>query len=578
MKELVDYWELNIKKLAHFVGALNKIIEVDKDILSIDVDFEEIIKKVLDGLKEITGSFFCQFWIPRGNVLHLFKSTQKCDEEFEIEIKGSFVELAIEKKSRIYIPDIGENSLKEYMWFEKMSCEIAMKSRLFIPIFTPTSDKVFLGVLISESPELNGYNEDVQLIAERFAIQVGVAIHNMHFREGLKLAIEIAKAIRVDDKNPKNAIREILSKIARYFGQSVNVQFLSVEKNKTRLVVECSTAQETESSMVLIDSSFCGMVYRTKKTIRSNNVVRDYKDQFKDTIGGSGIKEPTKSELAAPIKNNGEILGILNIESPFYDAFTEFDEYFISIIAAQSEIWVGYGEDWDAKIAKEGLESARQAIKHLKHIIGNSTVSMSSDMAKLQKNINKDAEKYLLNINNQFKVLNERIDDFDKRYTADYSKMETVCVNDVAKEMVLEVITRSDIDVSFDDLDEELTSIRIYTHFKEIFWNLLSNSQKAIKEGSDGKIDIGTKLHIGKYTNEVEGFTIWVRDNGIGIPIDIREKVYDISYSTKSGGFGLYFVKNYVDRCGGEIKISDGIDGGTEFKIFFPLNKDYVNI
>jgi PAS domain S-box-containing protein len=72
-------------------------------------------------------------------------------------------------------------------------------------------------------------------------------------------------------------------------------------------------------------------------------------------------------------------------------------------------------------------------------------------------------------------------------------------------------------------------------------------------------------------------FTLAVRDQGLGVPVDLREQIFAPFFSTKSGGrtsgmgLGLALVRRSVDALGGRIEISDLPEGGTEFRIDIPL-------
>ncbi|MDH5603674.1 MAG: HAMP domain-containing histidine kinase, partial [Cyclobacteriaceae bacterium] len=72
-----------------------------------------------------------------------------------------------------------------------------------------------------------------------------------------------------------------------------------------------------------------------------------------------------------------------------------------------------------------------------------------------------------------------------------------------------------------------------------------------------------------------KGINVKIIDNGIGIPKDSFEKIFNLferaSDRTGTGGIGLYLVKQALDRIGGTIgvKSSPG-ERFTEFEVFFP--------
>lgn len=61
----------------------------------------------------------------------------------------------------------------------------------------------------------------------------------------------------------------------------------------------------------------------------------------------------------------------------------------------------------------------------------------------------------------------------------------------------------------------------------------------------------------------------YIEDDGPGIPIDDRDRVFEVGYSTAEGGtgFGLNIVERIVESHDWDIDITTGPDGGTRFEI-----------
>jgi PAS domain S-box-containing protein len=105
----------------------------------------------------------------------------------------------------------------------------------------------------------------------------------------------------------------------------------------------------------------------------------------------------------------------------------------------------------------------------------------------------------------------------------------------------------------------------------QIFGNLLNNSCKYTRPG--GKIDV---------TVERQGTdaVVKVRDNGIGIPADKIDSIFDMfnqvdqSFADAQGGLGigLALVKQLVEMHGGSVHASSGGTGrGSEFVVRLPI-------
>jgi signal transduction histidine kinase len=70
---------------------------------------------------------------------------------------------------------------------------------------------------------------------------------------------------------------------------------------------------------------------------------------------------------------------------------------------------------------------------------------------------------------------------------------------------------------------------------------------------------------------------IIVRDNGVGMPQNIVEKVFNPFFTTKSNGtgLGLSIVYQIIKEHGGQIEVDSPEEGGTSFRILLPALEKY---
>jgi signal transduction histidine kinase len=100
--------------------------------------------------------------------------------------------------------------------------------------------------------------------------------------------------------------------------------------------------------------------------------------------------------------------------------------------------------------------------------------------------------------------------------------------------------------------------------------NLVKNALDALA-GRGGLIVISARPWKKRYLR------IIVADNGPGIPVDVRERIFDPGVSTKSTGWGvgLSLTKRIVeDIHGGRIIVRPRKRGGTEFEILLPVTEE----
>jgi signal transduction histidine kinase len=108
--------------------------------------------------------------------------------------------------------------------------------------------------------------------------------------------------------------------------------------------------------------------------------------------------------------------------------------------------------------------------------------------------------------------------------------------------------------------------------FDDIARNLINNSLKALVRTNEKKIKC-----IGYSENNK--FIIIFSDNGYGIESKVKNKIFEIFYTTTAEfggqGMGLYMVKTHMDAIHGNIELIDSeFETGTTFKLTFPYKKD----
>ena len=98
-----------------------------------------------------------------------------------------------------------------------------------------------------------------------------------------------------------------------------------------------------------------------------------------------------------------------------------------------------------------------------------------------------------------------------------------------------------------------------------IMTNLIKNAIQACENIKSPSINVSIK----KMSKTV---SIMVKDNGTGIPLNIRKNIFEPNFTTKSGGMGLGLgmVKNLVSSYEGKIDFESKVNKGTTFKITFP--------
>jgi signal transduction histidine kinase len=105
-------------------------------------------------------------------------------------------------------------------------------------------------------------------------------------------------------------------------------------------------------------------------------------------------------------------------------------------------------------------------------------------------------------------------------------------------------------------------------YLKRIFSNLILNATQAMPNG--GKLTI--RADVDKETNDV---LVTIKDTGVGIPEDVKPKLFTpmITTKPKGQGFGLAVVKRMTEGLGGMVTFESHEGKGTTFIVRLPLRQ-----
>lgn len=158
-------------------------------------------------------------------------------------------------------------------------------------------------------------------------------------------------------------------------------------------------------------------------------------------------------------------------------------------------------------------------------------------------------------------------------FEPEFELVEITQLLDESKELMvpsaLEKGLRMDTDFSSANLLVQTDKSRL----QHVLINLLTN---AIKFTEKGKIVIGYKA---VYFQRKLGIEIFVRDTGIGMSEDFKQKIFqefahEDDYSEKNPthtGLGMVIVKRIIEKLGGEISFESTKGKGSEFFVRLPL-------
>lgn len=204
-------------------------------------------------------------------------------------------------------------------------------------------------------------------------------------------------------------------------------------------------------------------------------------------------------------------------------------------------------------------------------------------------------EIYLMKNKVEDRELKELLDNFDENIDRISKIIESLLFLNRRENAISRKFDIKDLveEIVFDleDLAEEknvnliskMRSREIYTSdilLERVLYNLGKNAIAYNKDGGLVAFD---------FAENEENYFIYVRDTGLGIDEEEKEKVFDLFYrvdesrNKKTGGYGigLNLVKNIVEKLGGQVLIRDNLNENNEirgsvFEVRLPKSKEEI--
>lgn len=382
-----------------------------------------------------------------------------------------------------------------------------------------------------------------------------------------KLAKNIVKPLNQInlDEPTKNDIYEELSPFLRRIEKQraeIKKQITQIRQKNDEFLQVIACMQE---GLVLLD--------KEKKVLTMNAAAKQYFEVGEEAIG----------KVFLDIDRNLELYEIMEtaVEKGKAKYITEKSgrtyQFNISKIESQAE-FIGLAivmfDMSERSLAEKSRREFSANVSHelktpLQSIMGSAELLESGlvkkeDEAEFIRKIRKESERLLTLIQDIIKL--SQLDEgsgFEK---------EAIRVSDLIYEVVSLLENQAkqeEVRFILEEVDEKAEVLGMRQMLMDMIYNLCENAVKYNKNGGEVRISL---------VQEVGEVRIFVRDTGIGIPLEHRERVFerfycvDKSRTKKSGGtgLGLAIVKHAVAYMGGKVELMSEVNEGTEVRLFLP--------
>ena len=266
----------------------------------------------------------------------------------------------------------------------------------------------------------------------------------------------------------------------------------------------------------------------------------------------------------------------------------------IKVPLPDGQILLNYVDITDSVLVERSLREKNEALEEADHVksefLANisyelrsplTSISGFAEMLKLNYlgELNNQQRDYISNIEQASKHLSSLIDDIldiasieagymqlDVKPIDIYPLLQSMqeLVRQRAEQNNIQLLLQCEPSIGQLAADEE--------RVRQVMYNLLVNAIKYTDTGSS--ITLGARAA----DNDRDEVVLWVQDEGIGIPEDEQDAVFNKFFRSTAAkkrqssgtGLGLSMVKSFVELHGGHVELRSQVGDGTLIECYFP--------
>ena len=227
-----------------------------------------------------------------------------------------------------------------------------------------------------------------------------------------------------------------------------------------------------------------------------------------------------------------------------------------------------------AALAKSEREGAwREMARQVAHEIKNPLTPMKLSLQYLQKaidnnagNINELSKSVATTLVEQIDHLSQIAGQFSQFANIGNPRSEIFDLNESLKMIVQLHSLEEHVTLDWRPIKETILINADKTLINRLFTNLIQNAMQAVPDGKNAHIHINELM-------QDEAIIVTIKDNGSGIPENMRSNIFTPNFTTKTSGtgLGLAMCKGIVEQSKGEIWFETKEGDGTIFYVKLPM-------
>jgi signal transduction histidine kinase len=454
------------------------------------------------------------------------------------------------------------------------------QSLVAVPILL---EETVLGVLCVVHRERARFQQTHVEIAEAIAAQIAIALEHAELFDQASLFQRVDGLIFSQEETEdvlQSALDAVFEELRRLDYAEVELaQLLFLRDDPDELEIVHSTEPRDVGLPVSVDDSVSGRALNERRTIVVNDVSAD--PLYKRMLGSS-----VESEIAIPILIGADDLaiGVLNVESPTPNAFGGVYQLLlerfarkITMLLAVTKLRADTENALEAHHAAELMIAVGDQAGNMVHRLNNVMGAMRVRIKEIQMHC-ADAIEASDFLRESLEHLAEGVEEtleLPKRvqnFLAKKSELSDFDTNEAISRALAGVRVPENVDV-VTSFAEDIPPVRTFS-LDVVAENLIRNAVDAMEDG--GVLTIASSVVV---VPDLPGGRVELtfEDTGSGMSPETRGRLFEINFTTKPRkegkgmGVGLWWVRQWVRRSGGEIEVETQEGKGTKFVIKLPL-------
>ncbi len=307
--------------------VLATLVELSEEINS-SLDLDEVLRKTAAIVKRLVDyEIFSVMLVDESaqKLYHRFTIGygEEASKDWQIPIGQGITGTAAANKRAVRVPDVREDP-------RYINIIDTVRSELVVPLVVKGQS---IGVLDIQSTQVDYFTRDQQNIMTLMASRLAIAIENARLFERVRTQADTLLILNevAREANSILSVEELLRRAAELVKRVIDYQILDIflydaGTNQYRHRLDVKYGQSAHGKLRVTTQGIVDTAVATAQPVKVPDVSLDARYIM--------VNPETRSELAVPMIHKGKVVGVLDLESPQINYFTEDHVQTLKILAS----------------------------------------------------------------------------------------------------------------------------------------------------------------------------------------------------------------------------------------------------